>query len=86
MVGLEPEPERVPERGDGVARQVSLDHGLAIEVEDVGDVVAPVQFHPERDPVLPPSGVDPDPLSDDGLVKVVPLDVVAVQVAQEQLG
>jgi hypothetical protein len=61
------------------------DEGRAVKVQDVGDVVAAVDLNTQRDSILPPCRIDPHPLSDDRLIKVVPDDVVAVGVTAEQL-
>jgi hypothetical protein len=61
------------------------DESRAVEVQDVGDVVAAVDLDAQGDSILPPCRIDPHPLSDDRLIKVVSNDVVAVGVTAEQL-
>ena len=69
-----------------MSHQVALQHGLPVEVENVGNVLTAVQLNPHSDLIRPPSRVDLDPLSDDGLRKVIWLLRKAVDIAVEELG
>ena len=69
-----------------MSHQVALQHGLPVEVENVGNVLTAVQLNPHSDLIRPPSRVDLDPLGDDGLREVIWLLRKAVDIAVEELG
>ena len=65
--------------------QIPPDQCSPVEVQNIRDVVAAIEFHADGDPGCPPGGVDPNPLGDDGRVEVVANHIVAINIADEEL-
>ena len=85
MIGFKPQSDSVPQGCNGTARKVSFDHGFTIELNNIRNIFATVEFHTHTDPVSPSGRVDSYPLSNDWLIKIIPNDVVAIFVTKKQL-